>query len=330
MSTPYIIAEIASSHEGRPELAARLFNLAAGTGADAVKFQIFQRDSLLSSFHPKFASFGEIEMSAEAWEELLREAGRSQVDVIVEVFDEASLEIAERSGVVKAYKLPTSDIGNHPFLARVAASGKPVLPAVGGALMDEITAAVGVLRSAGAARIVLMHGFQSYPTRIEDTNLERLRVLARTFGLEIGYADHVDAEDRELARALPLMAMAAGCTVIEKHITDARSRKGRDRFSALNPDEFADFVALMRRVAPAMGSAADILTPAEETYRREMKRQAVAARPLAAGTRLSMADVAFKRTFRSGLSHADTALLIGRVLTTAKQADEPIDAEDFQ
>jgi sialic acid synthase SpsE len=323
-AAPYIIAEIASAHEGDPALCSRLIRLSAGTGADAVKLQIFHRDTLMSRFHPRYDSFGEIEIAPQAWRGLLREAADTGCDVVVEAFDERSLALAEEAGVVNAYKLPTSDIGNADLLLGMAKSRKPIMLGVGGARDAEIKFAVETLRGAKAARIILMHGFQSYPTKVEDTRLGKLAVLARAFGLELGYADHVDAEDRELVRVLPAMAVAAGAVVVEKHITDARSRQGRDRYSALNPDEFAGFVVFMRRVATAIGDGADVLSAAEMTYRHEMKRQAVAGHALPAGTAFVEEAIAFKRTNREGLSHSDFARLGGRRLLNAKEADEPI------
>lgn len=326
---PYLIAEIASAHEGDPALCRRMVRLAASTGADAVKLQLFNRDGLMSRFHPKFDSFGEIEIAPAEWRAILAEAGTLGVDVVVEAFDELSLALAEDSGVVAAYKLPTSDIGNLPFLRAMAATGRPVMLGVGGALLAEVGKALDVLRQGGCPRVILLHGFQAYPTRVEDTNLAKLVRLARETGAEVGYADHVDATDRELARVVPAMALAAGATVIEKHFTDARSRQGRDRYSALNPDEFADFAAFIRRLAPAIGSDEDVLNEAETTYRHQMKRQAVAARPLPKGAALAADMVAYKRTNRAGLGLDDVRRLDGRALGRDLAADEPILEEDL-
>lgn len=328
-ATPYIIAEIASAHEGDPALCSRLIRLAAGTGADAVKLQVFDRDSLMSRFHPRYDSFGEIEIAPQAWRGLLREAADTGCDVVVEAFDDRSLALTEETGVVSAYKLPTSDIGNADLLLGMAKSGKPIMLGVGGARDAEINDAVKTLRGADAARVILMHGFQAYPTKIEDTRLAKLAALAHAFGLDLGYADHADSEDSELARVLPAMAVAAGAAVIEKHITDIRSRKGRDHYSALNPDEFAAFVRFMRRIGNAMGDSTDVLSAAEQTYRHQMKRQVVASRPLAAGAPFDGNSIAFKRTNRNGISHSDLSRLAGRHLRVAKQADEPILEEDL-
>ena len=326
----YVIAEIASAHEGQAAFAKRLAALAAQTGADAVKLQIFRRDRLISRIHPKHASFGEIELSDAEWREVLAEAKALPADLIIEVYDEASLELAETAVAAAAYKIPTSDLSNYPFLRHLATTGKRLYLGVGGATRAEIRGAVETLRRAGAEDLVLLHGIQSFPTKLEDSQLAFIHELRLEYGLPVGYADHVDAEDREMARLLPAMAVAAGASVIEKHITDDRSRKGRDHYSSLNPDEFADFVRLMRLLPSVMGTPVEALSEAETTYRHLMKRQAVAHEDLSAGTAVGPDQVSFKRTNQAGLTPLDMEHYYGRVLRVAKAVDDPLTPEDFQ
>jgi N,N'-diacetyllegionaminate synthase len=328
MST-YIVAEIASAHEGEAELAKRLVKLAATTGADAVKLQIFCRDALLSRNHHKFDAFGIIEIANNDWRGVIAEAHGTGLDVLVEVFDEDSLDLAESTGMVTGYKLPTSDIGNLDFIRRIGDTGKLIHLAVGGATLGEIADALGALTPEARSRAVLMHGFQSFPTKIEDTNLSRLRTLAERFHLPVGYADHVDADDTEMARVIPAMAMAAGSVVIEKHMTEDRSKRGRDHYSSLNPDEFASFVQLIRDLDAATGNPELVLSPAEKDYRRLMKRQAVLLADVAAGSLLRPDMVVYKRTGIDGLAPADITRLSGRLLTRDMVADEPLQRDDL-
>ncbi len=326
-SAPYIIAEIASSHDGDPSLAGDILDHCIETGANAVKFQIFRRDHLMSPHHPGFDNFGEIEIAWPDWHPLLRRAAESPLDLIVEAFDEQSLQLVETLGCVSAYKLPTSDIANPPFMAAVIATAKPFMIGVGGATNAEIEAAVEQVHRA-KRQAVLLHGFQSYPTQLPDTNLARLKYLSG-FGLPVGYADHIDAEDRDLARLVPAMALGAGATVIEKHITDDRSRKGRDHYSALNPDEFKSFVSLIRQLFVAIGNESPDLTEPELRYRHNMKRQAVAGRSIEAGTRIDYDHVDFKRTDEAGIGYRDFANVVGQRLKSDKQSNDPIRVEDL-
>ena len=331
MTNIYIIAEIASAHEGEIELAKRLVDLAASTGADAVKLQLFQRDQLLSRFHPKYDSFGEIEIEQNGWLDVLNTARQAGPEVILEVYDEPSLIFAEEWGGAAGYKIPTSDLSNSPFVRRVAETGRRVYLGVGGATRNEIEFAVGVLRECGVSNAVLLHGLQSFPTLLEDSLLAEIPWLKATYGYEVGYADHVDAEDKEWAHWLPAMAVAAGATTIEKHITDARSRKGRDYYSSLNPDEFSHFVRRMKQLPLVMQQAPeDELSEAQNNYRILMKRQAVAVSDLGVGELLRAGHVVFKRTNRSGISPQEMEHHYGKRVCRQIQSDEPLSAEDFE
>jgi len=326
---PYVIAEIASAHEGDVSLAKRMAASAAQTGADAVKLQIFRRDALIATVHPKFASFGEIELQPDEWREVIAVVAEADVDLIVEVYDEASLDLAETTSSVDAYKFPTSDIANLEFLRRVAGTGKPIYIGMGGATLDEVRRAVEVARNARGGQVTLVHGFQAYPTRIIDADLGRIAVLKREFDLPVCYADHTDAETHEYARALPALALAFGATSIEKHFTDDRGRKGRDHYSALQPEEFRDFVAYLAQASDAFGAGSDTLSDAERLYRQQMKRNAVAAETLPAGTVLKAGHIAYKRTNAEGVGPADGGILIGKRLAVEKRRDEPLTGADL-
>jgi len=328
--TPYIIAEIASAHEGSPDLALAIAQASIKAGADAVKFQIFKTHQLLSRYNPKFEEFGEIEIKPEQWKKILNEIANADVDIIVEPYDLSSFELAKASGGVDAHKVPTANIGDIDFLERIGKSHKPVYLGVGGAQWEEIERAVSILKETGDTPPVLMCGFQDFPTRLEDSKLFQIQKLRDAFGCPVGYADHVDAEDGKMARMVPALAIAAGATVIEKHITDDRTRKGRDHYSALNPDEFMEFVRLMRMLPIIMGDEKEwVLTDAEKQYRNFTKRQAVATRDIAAGASLSASDVVFKRIDKTGLSPGEISGYLGKVFSRAKKADEPLVYEDF-
>jgi sialic acid synthase SpsE len=327
---PYIIAEIASSHEGDYELAIQLVQLAAQTGADAIKLQIFNRDYLISRRHEKYDSFGEIELSQQEWSQVLASASSTGKDIVMEVYDPDSLNFCETFPFISAYKVPTSDISNRDFLAMFAASGKALYLGAGGATQDEIDAAVEFFKNKGVRQLTLLHGFQSYPTRLEDTNLQRIRFYQDRYGIDIGMADHCDADDGYIPYMIPAMALSMGATVIEKHITRDRSKRGRDHYSALNPDEFAEFVRCMKSAMIALGKNGTELTPEEENYRRVMKRFAVMKHDMKAGMKIQEDDLLFKRTGIEGITHSNAARVVGRILKTDKHADEQLLESDLE
>ena len=327
----YIIAEIASAHEGDVSAALRLVKLAAGTGTDAIKLQVFSRKKLLSRYHPKFDEFGLIEIDPDSWKKIFAYAQQYDVDIIVEPFDADSLEIAAASGAIGAYKVPTSDIGNLPFLENLGAMGTTIYLGAGGATSEEVSHALRILDDSGAHEVVIMHGFQSFPTRLDDSQLARIPYLRKVFKRRVGYADHIDADNQQMAQILPAMAIAAGATVIEKHITEDRNRRGLDYYSSLNPSEFTRLVTLLRSLPLALGETGPwSLSPAELEYRHLMKRQAVAAEALHANSPVEAHKVIFKRTNVPGLSPRELRNYYGRSLRRTVGPDEPLTAEDFQ
>jgi sialic acid synthase SpsE len=327
--TPYIIAEIASSHEGDVDLAIQLVQQASQTGTDAIKLQIFNREYLISSYHEKYESFGEIELSRPEWMKVLSVAERTGVDIIMEVYDPDSLAFCETFSFISAYKIPTSDISNREFLETFADTGKPLYLGAGGATQNEIDMAVTLLKNRSVKKLVLMHGFQSYPTKLENTNLSRIPMFRHRYDVDVGMADHCDAEEHHISFMIPAMAYSMGASFIEKHITHDRSKRGRDHYSALNPDEFTEFVRSMKSVQVALGSEHMDLTPEEENYRRVMKRFAVMKHAMSAGMTLGNENVLFKRTGDKGISHADITNITGRRLKQDKQVDEPIQESDL-
>ena len=243
------------------------------------------------------------------------------------MFDEASFRLAERLPFA-AYKVHSTDLANPRMLDAVGGSGKAVFVSTGGTTFAEVEAALTRLRAAGARNLVLLHGFQSFPTRIDDSNLRQIGALRARFGLPVGYADHVDGGS-PMAFHLPLMALAAGARVIEKHVTPDRSHKGRDYYSALNPDELATLAALIKEADSALGRGDDALSKAELDYRALMKKAAVAARPVAAGTRLAPEHLAFKRAPRPGLSPVDALACCGRTVAVALNENDVITDAHF-
>lgn len=330
MSTIPVIAEIASAHEGRAELACDLVSLAAHAQCDAVKLQLFKRELLVCPSHPNYASFGEIELSPDAWKRVFQTAVRVGMPVVVEPYDEPSFHFAQQMNIAIAYKIPSSDTGNVRLLQLCGSQNRSVMLSAGGSTEVEIRQAIAVLRDSGCKEITLMHGFQDRPTDIRETHLNRIESLRSSFGVNVGIADHIDAEDTELAFTVPLMAVACGVSVIEKHITIDRARKGRDHFSALNPDEMARFVALVKRAELAMGSNSITLSERERNYRNLMKRQAVFACDVKAGERIASNSVVYKRTGKPGLVQNDVSRLVGKRCRTDMTADEPLLEENLE
>ena len=323
----YVIAEMANAHEGSLEKAFGIVDGATRAGADAIKFQCFTAEELLVKKHSMYETFRKLEMPWQHWEKLILYTKEQGLDVLCDVFGlESACRMIDLSPA--GLKIHASDLSNTPLLRHVGNSGLPVLLSSGGASWIEIAEAVESLNKAGAHSIVLMHGIQNYPTAIRDCGLLKLRVLAEQFNLPVGYADHVDAEAAE-AFWLPLLAVAVGARLIEKHITLDRSKRGTDFYSSLNPDEFARLIAFMRMCEEALGHWSLKLSEAEISYRRSVKKGLVASAPLESCGPIREKDVVLKRIEEENSLVAFPQVL-GKILKHGKEDEQGIRFSDLE
>ncbi len=312
----FVIAEMACSHEGDGRLARTIIDGAGQAGADAIQYQMWKLAEHVVPHHPAYPRLQAIELSADTWRELAAYARERYpaMEIIACVYERSSVDLGEDIGVA-AYKLHSADLSNPYLVNYVAATGKRIDLSVGASTLDEIQAAVECIRQSSSAPIWLMVGYQNFPTRTDDVHLRFIKKLGELFDLPIGYQDHTDADD-EAAFWLPAAAMGMGITVLEKHITHDRSLKGIDHEAALNPDEFARFVRMVRVLDGAKGQATPRPFSADEQkYRRNAKKSLVAARPLTAGKRLAADDLYPMIAEAPGVPPDQVERLLGRTIT---------------
>jgi len=307
----YVVAEMACAHDGHLDRARSIINAAAQSKADAVQFQIFTVSNLISPLSPSFEQSMKLEIPSGAWPMLFDHVRSLNLDIWATIFDEASLSIACECGA-DVIKIHSSDLSNPGLLKQAAFVGRPLALSVGGSLPEEIDRAVNFLRKNGACEILLIHGFQAFPTKPYDSHLRFIQTLKSTYGCPVGYQDHTDGGS-PLATALPLAAIGFGAVVLEKHLTDDRSRKGIDYESSLGPDEFAHFVELVRTIDEAAGDGSvRPLSVAELEYRRRMKKSAVLASSVKKGDLITKEKLRFMRS-GTGISPWDAQTIIGGV-----------------
>lgn len=317
----FIIVEIASAHGGEIETCKNLVEKASKTGVDAIKFQKFSCDELAVPTWRGYKDLKKIEMNEDEWEEIIRHAKKFDWEILADVFDERSCDLMGELGVA-AFKIHSTDLSNPYLISHVVKKQKPVLLGVGGSRLEEIKSAINTIKSSGNENIILIHGFQSYPTQVPDTNLRFIQTLKNTFGLNVGYHDHVDAES-ELATILPCMAVAFGASVIEKHITPYRSLRGFDYHSALNPDEFVRMVKNIREVEKSYGSGMHEFSAAEKEYKETVRKNIVARVDIPPSTDINLNMLAFKRS-EPGLPPSEAEKIIGRRTKIHIKKDEII------
>lgn len=322
-----IVAEVANAHQGDPKQALDLALQALDAGADAVKFQIYFAHELLVRTHPRFAHFEKQSFSRDIWESLIPAVKARGGRVYCDVFGTDALAVAVDLGV-DGFKVHSSDLGNQTLLQKLATlPASRVFLSTGGCTAREIAYAIDQVGK--KHRPVLLHGFQSYPTAVEDSTLQRLRWLHEQFGIfvDIGYQDHVDGSD-PFAMTLPLLAIAMGAKVIEKHVTLDRAARGVDYYSSLEPAELKTFIAEVRKTEAALGPRPDSFSPAERTYRNTVKKRWVAAGALPAGKILTPSDLIMKRVPDDGRDAAELEQLIGRPLLRDVVEEEAISRAD--
>ncbi len=322
----FVLAEVASAHGGSVDTALRMLEAAFKMGADGIKFQIFRADELVVHRHPSRKDFDTIELAAKEWKTVLTQAKGSGLTLFVEAFDRPSLELGREEGA-EAFKVHTTDMENPEFIRAVGEAGKPVFFATGGVSDEVIRDAVAAV---GGVNVGLLHGFQTFPTPVEEIRFRELSAMRERYRVPLGFLDHTDGGSG-FALVAPALAAAYGADLVEKHFTLDRSLKGFDYQSSLNPEDFYRMVELLRQAERARGDgSAGALSEQARRYHRTMARFVVARGLIPRGQVLTAEMLAFKRTddrLEPGFSPSQSDRIIGRRATRPIQADEPIREE---
>lgn len=300
----FVMAEAGVNHNGDLELAKKIIEAAASAGADAVKFQTFKANRLLTENAPKapyqeqttdrvesqFTMISKLELSEEMHEALIAQCQKTGVDFLSSAFDIESVEYLASIGV-KKFKIPSGEITNLPYLRYVGSFCKPVILSTGMATLSEIESAIDGLESAGTPRslITVLHCNTEYPTPMGDVNLRAMNTIGHQFGVSVGYSDHT------LGIEVPVAAVALGATVIEKHLTLDRNLPGPDHKASLEPEEFAAMVRAIRNIEVALGVTEKNPSPSELKNRSIARKSLVAAAPIKKGQIFSSENVTTKR-----------------------------------
>lgn len=329
-ASPIAIAEAGVNHNGRIDLARQLVLRAKTAGAHIVKFQAFVAEEEISRFAEKAeyqkettgGQGGQLEM-AKALElgpsdlRTLRDFCREQgMPFLCSAFESLSLRILTKDLGLRSIKVASSEVTNHPFLAEIGSTGAGVLLSTGASTLDEVAAAVKVLRSSGGREIVLLHCLSNYPADVAQVNLAAMETLGRAFDLPVGYSDHTPGIE------IAMLATALGAVCVEKHLTLDRSMSGPDHRASLEPEEFARMVRGMASAHAALGDGVKRPAPSEMAIRALIRKSLVARRDLPAGHVLAASDIAAKRPL-GGIEPFDLDKVLGRRLKRAVQQDEP-------
>ena len=242
----YIIFEVASTHENNWKIAKKYVDQAKEVGADALKFQLFEANKLLNSLTPGLKSTYDYFKGAETprkwFPKLIELCRKARIDLLCTPFDEDAASFLNDTGV-KAVKISSGDLTHHQLLAHVAKFGKPVILSTGMAMMDEVRAAVNVLRKHGCQQLVLLQCISVYPMPYEDANVRTMQSLQKEFCCVVGYSDNGSE-----GHLVPLLAVALGASIIEKHVTSQKQRGSVDDQFSMTVSEFSEMVRRIRQL----------------------------------------------------------------------------------
>ena len=296
-----IVAEIAQGFEGDPKQSWLLLKSAARARANAAKFQLVFADELATPDYIHYDLFKNLEMPTEIWEFLNLEAQKLGIDLQVDIFGLESLELALHLGL-KTIKVHPTDATNEGLLEEIEKSAiERILLGIGGSGRDEINFALSKLKT---KNVVLLLGYQGYPTPTNTNQIHRVAQLVNEFSsrrpfVTVGFADHA-SPDSGLAIPLGAMAIGSGATLIEKHITLNRVIELEDFESAINADEFGDYVSILQDTYSALGTPTDRndygMSEEERLYRAKIRRHVVTARDIKNGEQILSSDLLLKRT----------------------------------
>ncbi len=326
----FIIAEAGVNHNGSLDIAKHLIDKALEAGADAVKFQSFKSEKVVTSTAPKaeyqllttnpnesqLDMIRPLELSVEAHRELQAYSKQQGILFISTPFDEESADLLEELKV-PLFKIPSGEITNWNFLKYVARKGKPLIVSTGMSYLSEVEEALRVIRQVGCEQLVLLHCVSNYPANPVEANLRAMHSMATALQVPVGYSDHTPGIEVALA------AVALGACVIEKHFTLDKNLLGPDHKASLDPQELQALVKGVRSVELALGNGLKQPTESETNTRAIARRSIAVTYDVVKGTVLQPEMLTALRP-ASGISPTQQDLVIGRKVTRSLKAGQII------
>ncbi|MEG1517373.1 MAG: N-acetylneuraminate synthase [Raoultibacter sp.] len=332
----YIIAEIGVNHNGDVELAKKLIDAAADAGCDAAKFQTYSTEKLVTKRAEKaayqvknthnaesqYAMLKKLELSIDDFACLKAHCAKRQIEFLSTPFDHDSVAVLENLEVSR-YKIGSGDLTNKPLIECVARTNKPLILSTGMAELEEVAEALGWVREVSKAPVSLLHCTSNYPTAYDDVDMLAMETLRKTFGCPVGYSDHT------IGFEIPVMAVALGACIIEKHITLDHAMEGPDHRASLEAKDLKTLVSMIRHVEAAFGNPEKHTRDSEAQTALVARKSVVALRDMKRGETIGAQDVAIKRP-GSGLPPSSLNWVIGSILSCDVIADTPLKEADLQ
>lgn len=329
----FIIAEAGVNHNGDLKSALALVDAAVAAGADAVKFQTFKTEALVSKSakqadyqientgqeQSQYDLLKSLELSDSDHQTLIEHCRQNEIEFMSTAFDSDSIDLLSTLGVAR-WKIPSGELLSVPYLRKIASLNQPTILSTGMGNLEEVQLAVTTLLNAGlhVSNLTVLHANTAYPTPYEDVNLRAMKTLREALNVPIGLSDH------SLGIEVPIAAVALGASVIEKHFTLDRTLPGPDHKASLEPPELACMVSSIRHVELALGSGEKSASLSETANIAIARKRIVASKSISKGTVFTEENVTLKRS-DTGCFATEWDDVIGQVAQRDYFAEEGIE-----
>ena len=328
----FVIAEAGVNHNGSVNIAYRLIDVAVETGADAVKFQTFKAESLMSKHANKadyqkqttdesesqFEMIKKLELDVDTHKKLIKYCNEKDIMFLSTPFDHDSIDLLNELGL-KIFKIPSGEVTNLPYLRHIGSLRKKVILSTGMLTLEEVGDALAILVKAGMEKknITVLHANTMYPTPMEDVNLNAMLTIQKEFDVAVGYSDHT------LGIEVDIAAVSMGASIVEKHFTLDKTMKGPDHQASLEPHELNAMIVAIRNVEKALGDGVKVPSRSEQPNMMVVRKSIVAAQPIKKGEKITEDHIAAKRP-GNGMSPMKWDEVVGSKSIKDYQIDELI------
>lgn len=326
----FIIAEAGVNHNGKIDLAYKLIDVASESGANAVKFQTFKTENVVSKHAQKaeyqknttnhsesqFSMLKKLELDINTHKKLINYCKKKNIIFLSAPFDNESIDLLNELEL-PIFKIPSGEITNLTYLRKIGLLGKEVILSTGMSNLAEIEEALRILISSGTSKenITILHANTMYPTPMEDVNLRAMQTIQDKFGVAVGYSDHT------LGIEIDIAAVALGATIIEKHFTLDKTMDGPDHKSSINPEELKSMVSSIRNIEKALGSNIKKPSKSEMPNISMARKSIVASKSIKKGELFTEKNITIKRP-GTGISPMKWDSIIDKVAKRDYQEDD--------
>ena len=301
MKKVFIIAGAGINHNGKLKNAIKLIDIAANAKVDAVKFQLFNTSFFINKNKlPKaFKRFSSLEFNLDNWKKIIKYCKKKKLIFFVSIFDEESLVVIKKLNI-KIIKIPSGEINNIQLLKKINKTKLSVILSTGMSTLEELKVA---LKNLNKCKVQVLHCVSEYPTKLKSINLNYISTLKKILKKDIGFSDH------SLGSEVPALAVAAGATIIEKHITYNKNQKLGDHKMSINEKELTEMVNKIRSAEVICGNEYKKVLKTEKKLSKVARKGAYIRQQIKKGQKLKMKDIIFLRP-----SNFKSLLLINKIL----------------